>query len=350
MADTGKRVPEELAIVHVNNIVMFPYLLMPMIVADKKLKKVIDHALNNEKIFGFFLRRDEKDDTIALHETGTAVSIVKMLRNKDGSINLLLQGVARVTLQEITQREPFLRGKVETVSESIEDSSRINALRKVALELLDKIIDDENELSNDLVFGLRSVKEHGRVADIIAGNINLKVEQKQDLLETLSVEKRLEQLNVFLSELIKQMRLENRIRSNIELEMDENQRRYYLHEQLDAIRKELGEDDEVDQELDQWREKIVKAKLPDYVEETAYEELDRLGMMSPASSEYSVIRTYLEWVLNIPWRKYSKDRLDLNKIDQVLTKDHYGLDKPKERILEFIAVKKLKGDTPLKGP
>jgi len=352
MKKPGKRIPEELAIIHVDNIVMFPYLLMPMIVADKKLKKVIDHALNNEKILGFFLRQKDHidNDSVGLHTTGTAVSIVKMLRNKDGSINLLLQGVARITLKEITQKDPFYKARVEAITENFEDSTRVNALRNVALELLEKIVDDDSELNKELISGLKSVNEHGRVADIIAGNVNLEVLQKQKLLEIVHVPNRLELLNSFLSELIKQMRLENRIRSNIELEMDENQRRYYLHEQLDAIRKELGEVDEVDQELDKWREKIAKANLPDYVEETAGEELERLGMMSPASSEYSVIRTYLEWVVSIPWRKYSKDRLDLIKIDQLLTKDHYGLEKPKERILEFIAVKKLKGDKPMKGP
>lgn len=144
------------------------------------------------------------------------------------------------------------------------------------------------------------------------------------------------------------MRLENTIRSNIELEMSEDQRRYYLREQLDAIRKELGESDEVSKEVLKWKELIEKNNLPDYVKDVAYEELERLATMQPAASEYAVVRNYTEWIVNLPWRTYSKDRMDLNKIEQILQKDHYGLQKPKERILEYIAVKKLKGH--LKGP
>ncbi len=186
------------------------------------------------------------------------------------------------------------------------------------------------------------------MADIIAGNIDLPVSDRQRLLETIDLKQRFRYLNNCLAELIKQMKVENHIRSNIQLEMSEDQRRYYLREQMDAIRRELGETDEVSKEILKWRGLIEQKNLPDYVQDTALEELERLATMQPVSSEYSVVRNYLDWIVNLPWREYSKDRLDLKKIESILEKDHYGLKEAKERILEFIAVKKLKGN--LKGP
>ncbi len=351
MSEPTKRIPRQLAVIQVNNIVMYPYLMMPLVVSDSNLKKVIDFALNSEKLLGFFLAKDNENDTENskdIYEYGTAVSILRMLRNNDGTISLLLQGISRLKVEKIIQEEPYLMVEAETIPETSDDSPKIDALKKVAIELLENIVEESNDLSKELIMGLRSVKQPSRVADIIAGNVNISVEKKQIILSTLDLQKRFELLNQYLSEMIKQMKIENRIRSNIQLEMDEDQRKYYLREQLDAIKKELGESDEVNQEYKKWEALINKADLPEQVEETAREELERLSVMSPSSSEYSVIRNYLEWIVNLPWNKYSEDRLDLKKIDQILTKDHYGLDKAKERIMEFIAVKKLKSS--LKGP
>jgi ATP-dependent Lon protease len=346
MNEPESRIPRTLAVIHVNNIVMYPYIMIPLVVSDESLKRVIDYALGSDKLLGFFLSREEGEPEI--HEYGAAVSILRMLRNNDGSISLLLQGVSRIRVEKIVQRQPYIMVEVASIPEDRDESADILALRKVSLELLDKIAEESSELNRELVIGLRNIKQSGRVADIIAGNASFPVEQKQEILETFEVRTRYQKLNRFLAEMIRQTRLENRIRRNIQLEMDEDQRRYYLHEQLDAIRKELGETDEVDQEIEKWRKAIAKANLPEHIEEAAKEELDRLAMMSPASSEYSVIRNYLEWIVALPWKVFSKDRLDLKRIERILTDDHYGLEKPKERILEFIAVKKLKGS--LKGP
>ncbi len=350
MSDINKKIPRTLPVIHVNNIVMFPYLMIPLVVSNENLKKVIDHALSKDKLLGFFLSRDdtESETELDIYEYGTAVSILRMIRNNDGSISLLMQGVSRIRVEKVVQDQPFLQVEVEAIPENKKSSPRITALKKISIELLEKIVEESSEVNRELIQGLKLVKPDGRVADIVAGNVNLEIEQKQDILSTWNVITRYEKLNKYLSELIRQMKLENRIRSNIQLEMDEDQRKYYLREQLDAIRKELGEGDEIDQERVKWETAIEEAKLPDYVEEVALDELERLSAMSPASSEYSVVRTYLDWLIQIPWTKYSEDRLDLNRIDQILTKDHYGLDKPKERILEFIAVKKLKNT--LKGP
>ncbi|HOH78437.1 MAG TPA: endopeptidase La [Candidatus Cloacimonadota bacterium] len=346
MEDHNSRIPRTLPVLHMGNVVMFPFLLMPLVVADDEGKLVIDHALSNDKSMAFFL--DQEGEDAGLHEIGTAVTILRMLRNQDGTISLLLQGTSRIRLQKVTQREPFIMADVESVTELNIEDTEVHAYRTVALELLEKISQEGNLLNREMISGLGNIKQAGRVADIIAGNLELQLADRQRILELIDLKARYRFLNDCLAELIKQMRVENHIRSNIQLEMNEDQRRYYLREQLDAIRRELGESDEVSKEILKWRELIEKNDLPDEVRDTALEELERLASMQPASSEYGVIRNYLDWIVNLPWRVYSKDRLDLVKIDKVLTKDHYGLEKPKERVIEYIAVKKLKGS--IKGP
>ncbi len=349
MEDTTSRIPRTLPVLHMSNVVMFPYLLMPLVVSDEESKLVIDYALSNDKLMAFFLDKEKEDgvDT-ELATIGTAVTILRMLRNQDGSISLLLQGSSRIRQQKVVQKTPFVMVDVEQVAEVSTEDTEIQAYRTVALELLEKISQESSLLNREMITGLSNIKQAGRVADIIAGNLDLNVSDRQKILELINVKQRYRFLNNCLAELIRQMRVENHIRSNIQLEMNEDQRRYYLREQLDAIRRELGETDEVSKEILKWRELIEKNNLPDYVRDVAFEELDRLSTMQPAASEYGVIRNYLDWIVNLPWRIYSKDRLDLKKIDRILTKDHYGLEKAKDRIIEYIAVKKLKGH--LKGP
>ncbi|GAB1367129.1 endopeptidase La [Candidatus Cloacimonadaceae bacterium] len=349
MEDTTSRIPRTLPVLHMSSVVMFPYLLMPLVVSDEESKLVIDYALSNDKLMAFFLDKEGgESDVTELASVGTAVTILRMLRNQDGSISLLLQGSARIKQQKVVQKSPFIMVDVEQIAEVLSEDTEVQAYRTIALELLEKISQESSLLNREMISGLSNIKQPGRVADIIAGNIDLNISDRQKILELINVKQRYKYLNNCLAELIRQMRVENHIRSNIQLEMNEDQRRYYLREQLDAIRRELGETDEVSKEILKWRELIDKNKLPEHVREVAFEELERLSSMQPAASEYGVIRNYLDWIVNLPWRVYSNDRLDLKKIDKILTKDHYGLEKAKERILEYIAVKKLKGH--LKGP
>ena len=349
MEEQNNRIPRTLPVLHMNNVVMFPYLLMPLVVSDEESRQVIDYALSQDKTMAFFLDKDKSSpNDLGLHEIGCAVTILRMLRNHDGSISLLLQGTSRIRLQRAVQREPFIIVDVESIPEPADDDTEVRAYKSIAIELLEKIATENNLISPEIIPGLNNIKQAGRVADIIAGNLDLPLEDRQAILEAIDLKQRFKYLNNCMAEMIRKMRLENTIRNNIQLEMSEDQRRYYLREQLDAIRKELGESDEVSKEILKWNELIEKNNLPDYVKDVAYEELERLATMQPAASEYAVVRNYLEWIVNLPWRTYSKDRLDLNKIEQILQKDHYGLQKPKERILEYIAVKKLKGH--LKGP
>ena len=349
MEEQNNRIPRTLPVLHMNNVVMFPYLLMPLVVSDEESRQVIDYALSQDKTMAFFLDKDKSSpNDLGLHEIGCAVTILRMLRNHDGSISLLLQGTSRIRLQRAVQREPFIIVDVESIPEPADDDTEVRAYKSIAIELLEKIATENNLISPEIIPGLNNIKQAGRVADIIAGNLDLPLEDRQAILEAIDLKQRFKYLNNCMAEMIRKMRLENTIRNNIQLEMSEDQRRYYLREQLDAIRKELGESDEVSKEILKWNELIEKNNLPDYVKDVAYEELERLATMQPAASEYAVVRNYLEWIVNLPWRTYSKDRLDLNKIEQILQKDHYGLQKHKERILEYIAVKKLKGH--LKGP
>lgn len=349
MEEQINRIPRTLPVLHISNVVMFPHLLMPLVVTDDESRQVIDHALAHDKTMAFFLDKEKSGpNDLGLHEIGTAVSILRMLRNQDGSISLLLQGTSRIRFQRVVQREPFIMVDVESIPEQTVEDTEVHAYRTIAIELMEKIASESTVLNSEMITGLSNIKQSGRVADIIAGNLDLQIEDRQIIFETVDLKLRYRHLNNCLAEMIRQMSLENTIRSKIQLEMSEDQRRYYLREQLDAIRKELGESDEVSKEILKWKELIEKNKLPDYVEEVAYEELERLATMQPAASEYAVVRNYLDWIVNMPWTTHSKDRLDLKRIDRILTQDHYGLEKPKERVLEYIAVKKLKGS--LKGP
>ncbi|MBC8385416.1 MAG: endopeptidase La [Candidatus Cloacimonetes bacterium] len=342
------KIPNRLPVIKTNNIVLFPFLIIPLVITDEYLKKVVEMAIEQNNLFTLFLQHDGGKPK-GLYQYGTVVNILQMRKNLDNSMSLLLQGLSRTKLVKISEQKPVSYADIEIIPEQKTKTPQIMALKKICLELFENVILESTNLNEGLISGLAHIKQPGRIADIIAGNAPIKLKDKQKILETVNLKQRFEKLNEILTETIKQLRLENDIRSDIQLEMDEDQRKYYLHEQLEAIQKELGETSEVDQEIGKWKELIKKAKLPEYVEKVASEELERLSVMPAASSEYSIIRNYLDWIVKLPWKYYSKDRLNLKKIDEILAHDHYGLDNAKERITEYIAVKKLKNDK-MKGP
>jgi ATP-dependent Lon protease len=344
-----QRIPRTLPVMFSNNLVIYPFTLLPLIISDEKMKKIIDYALANDKLLAFFFSEGvDAQMNPNLKIMGTAVSIIRMIRNQDGSISLLLQGVTRILLEKVVQTKPFLKVEIEPIGDEDDNSPEIQAKRKIASELIEKIIDESSELSKDVIVGLKNINLNNRFADVVAGNLPFQVTEKQEILETLDLNKRFDLLNKFMTKLIKQLKIENRIRNKIQLDMDEDQRKYFLKEQMDAIKAELGEDNELDMEIIKWKKKIKDKKLPEYVKDVAEEELSRMSLMNTASGEYNLIRNYLQWIIDLPWNKFSKDRLNLKKIEQILNKDHFGLNKAKERIIEFIAVKKLKSK--LKGP
>jgi len=324
--------------------------MVPILISEDSHKKVIEYALENDKLLGFFLTKNNNnwEEEPELFQMGTAVSIVRMIRNQDGTISLLLQGISRILVEKVSQHNPFMIVEIQEIKENNDNNAKLKAIRKITTELLEKVMTESVDFNKELIFGLKNIKQHSRIADLIAGNLPFLAETKQNILETIDLMERFELLNKHLVEMIKQMQLENSIRNNVQLEIDEDQKKYYLREQLDAIKKELGETDEIDEEVSKWFKKIQNANLPEYVNEAAKEELNRMSYMSQYSSEYSQLRNYLDWLVSIPWKNNTTDNLDLIEIEKILNDDHYGLDKAKERILEFIAVKKLK--SLLKGP
>ncbi len=344
-----QRIPRTLPVMFSNNIVIYPFTLLPLVIKDDKMKIIIDYALANDKLLAFFFSDGvDAEMNPKLKIMGTAVSIIRMIRNQDGSISLLLQGVTRILLEKVVQTKPFLKVEVEPIVDENNNSPEIQAKRKIASELVEKVIEESSELTRDISIGLKNINLNNRFADVVSGNLPLPVKEKQEILEALDLNIRFDLLNKFMTNLIKQLKIENRIRNKIQLEMEEDQRKYFLKEQMDAIKEELGEDNEMDMEIIKWENKIKEKKLPEYVKDVAEEELSRMAFMNTSSSEYNLIRNYLQWIIELPWNKFSKDRLNLKKIEQILNKDHFGLNKAKERILEFIAVKKLKNK--LKGP
>jgi len=220
MDEQNSRIPRTLPVLHMNNVVMFPFLLMPLVVSDEESKLVIDYALSNDKSLAFFLDKEkiQPSDT-GLHQVGTAVTILRMLRNQDGTISLLLQGTSRIRLQKVVQREPYMMVDVESIHEKSDDSPETMALRKIAIELLDKLSQESNLLNREMIAGLGNIKQAGRVADIIAGNTEISLEDRQTILEAFDLQKRFNILNNCLADLIRQMRLENQLRSNIQLDI-----------------------------------------------------------------------------------------------------------------------------------
>ncbi len=345
MVPDKRRIPRSLPIINLNNIVMFPYLLIPLTVTETKLKRIIEYSLSNEELIGFFLTKDSRkigrQSECDYHTIGTAATILRMVRNNDDSISLMFQGVSRIKVEQEIQKSPFSIADVHPIAENLEHSPKINALRNVSMELIERLSFETQDTYNEISLSLRNIDQSGRVADIIAGNVLIDMHHKQDILQTVALKERFEKLNKYLAEQIRQVRLENSIRNDIELEMEESQKRFFLREQLAIIKRELGEPEEYDQEIILWKERIEEADLPFYVEDEAFGELDKLATMSPASPEYSTILNYLEWIVNLPWTDYTTDRLDIPKIERILETDHYGLQKVKERVTEYIAVKKL---------
>lgn len=346
------RLPRSLPIINLNNVVMFPYLLIPLTVTEAKLKRIIEYSLSNEELIGFFLTKESKvsgrRSEYDYHIIGTAATILRMVRNNDDTISLMLQGVSRIKVEQEVQKSPFSIADVQAIPEKTEQSAKIDALRNVSMELIEKLSFETQDTYNEISFSLRNIDEPGRVADIIAGTVLNDTHHKQEILQTIELKSRYEKLNEFLAFQIQQVRLENRIKDDVQLEMEESQKNFFLREQLAVIKRELGEQDDQDQEIVLWRDRIEEAELPFYVEEEAFDELEKLSTMSAASPEYSTVISYLEWIVNLPWTDYSEDNLNIPRIERILEADHYGLGNVKERVTEYIAVKKL--NRKLKSP
>jgi len=344
------QVPEELYILPSDEVVLYPSLIIPLAIADEKMVKLIDEIITGDKVVGYFAQRPKSKETppANLYSIGTAALIARMFKLPDGSIRIFLQGLSRVRLKEVTQTEPYIKAKVEVIKDKLEKSMELEALTRNLTGLFQKVVELAPNLPSELNFAVLNIPDPGSLADFVAINVNLKLEERQDILETIDVVERIKKLTTFVNRELDVLQLGNKIQSEAKEEMTKAQREFYLRQQLKAIQKELGETDERTAEINELKEEIAKAKLAPQAQKEAERELDRLAKMPPGAAEYTVSRTYLDWLINLPWVKTTEDNLDIARASAILNEDHYDLDKVKERVLDYLAVRKLKSD--MKGP
>jgi ATP-dependent Lon protease len=346
-----REIGKELSILPVKGTVVFPYLVIPLIISEQRYARLIDETLMGGKVIGLFAQKSpykEHPGEQDIYHVGTAGSILKMLRFPDGSVRFLVQGLSRIKITDFVKSDPYLVAQVETVEDKAERSVEVEALTRNILDLLKRVVDLAPYLSEELQVTAINTDDPSRLADLIASSLNINVAQKQELLEIFEVKERLRRVLSHINREVEVLELSRRIQSQAATEMGKIQKEYILREQLKAIKKELGEADERTAELDEFKKKIKEAKMPALALDAAKKELDRLSKMNPAAAEYTVSRTYLDWLTTLPWSKSTPDILDIKKAKKTLDEDHYDLDKVKERILEYLAVRKLKTD--MKGP
>jgi ATP-dependent Lon protease len=350
MGMTEPYIPEILPVLPLKDTVIYPHIIVPLLITREELVRLIDDALAADRLVAAVANREEVDspDPDQLYDMGTAAAIIRMLKLPDGSMQLFVQGVQRIRIREYVQREPYLKARVEKAREVMEPSVELEGLARNVLTLFKNMVSLAPYLPNEIFIAAMNVSEPNNLADFIASNINISLEEKQELLEALDVKKRLEKLTIFLNKELEILEIGSKIQSQVQTEMSKSQREYFLREQLKAIQKELGEVDERVMEINEFKEKIEKSGMPEEAAKEAERELDRLSKMPVAAAEYTVARTYLEWLTSLPWNVSTEDNLDIKRARKILDEDHYDLDKVKDRILEYLAVRKLKED--MKGP
>jgi ATP-dependent Lon protease len=340
--------PEVLPVLPQSEVVVYPSLIVPLGTAEEKTVKLIDEAAAGDKLVGFFAQKPDFKEITDLYSIGTAALIARMFKLPDGSVHVFFQGLARIRLKRFIQVEPYLKAEVELIEDRVEKTPELEALVRNLTALFQKIVELAPNLPRELNIAVLNIPDPGSLADFIAAHINLKPEEKQEILEAVDVADRIRKLTVFANRELEVLELGSRIQSQAKEEMTKAQREFFLREQLKAIQKELGEVDERTVEINELKEKIAQAQLPPEASKEAERELDRLAKMPPAAAEYTVSRTYLDWLISLPWSKSTEDNLDISRAARILDEDHYDLDKVKERILDYLAVRKLKPDT--KGP
>jgi ATP-dependent Lon protease len=348
------RVPPEMPVLPLRDTVLFPQAFMPLAVARESSVKLIDEAVASGQTIAVFAQREAGEDEPSqndLHPVGTASQIHKMFKLPDGSLRIIVQGLARVRLEEITASRPYLRGRVIEAPEVLQEADRleIDALQRNIKSNFQQIVSLSPLMSDDLQALASNITDPARLADFIASGLGtIATETKQEVLQTLDVRTRLDLLNRLLIKELEVLELGSKIQSQVQSEVGKNQRDYFLREQLKAIQKELGEGDDQTREIEELRTKLEAVGLPEPVKKEALRELDRLSKMPPAAAEYTVARTYLDWIVALPWSKKTEEIIDLKKTKSIMDAEHSGLEKAKDRILEYLAVRKL--NPTMKGP
>jgi ATP-dependent Lon protease len=347
------RIPDTLPVLPVRDIVVFPYMIIPLFVGREISVKAIDHALAADRMILLLTQKDlavENPQVSDLYTVGTVGMIMRMLKLPDGRVKILVQGLTKARAKKFSPGKEFFSADIEKIEEvkpsplSIEEEAQIRTVK----EQLDKAISYGKTVLPDIMVVIENLDEPGRLADLVASNLGLKAEQAQEILEIIDPIVRLRRVSEILSREIELLIVQQKIQSEARGEIDKTQREYFLREQLKAIQKELGDIDERAEEAREFRRKIEEAKMPEKVHKEAEKQLKRLEKMHPDSAEAATIRTYLDWLVELPWVKSTKDNLDIKIAKKVLNEDHYDLEKVKERILEYLSVRKLKEK--MKGP
>ena len=352
--DVNERdIPPQLPVMAVRDVVVFNYMILPLFVGRPASVGAVSEAMARNKLIMLVTQKDAAHDEPGIDEiyrVGMVCMIMRTLKLPDGRLKVLVQAVNKAKITNFTQENPFLIADIEILhdQETPETTVEVEALMRNVREQTEKILALKGIMSSDLMVILNNVEEPGRLADLVVSNLQLKVAESQSVLEILDPVGRLRKVADFLQKEVEVSTMQAKIQSEAKEEMSRTQREYFLREQLQALKKELGDIDERSQELDELREKLNKGRLPPEVKKEGLKQLKRLEMMHPDASEAAIIRTYLDWILDVPWRKSTKDHLDLKQAKKVLDADHYGLDKVKERILEYLAVRKLNKTS--KGP
>ena len=345
-------VPDQLSILPLRNSVLFPGSIIPIDGGRRKSVRLVEEAISKERpVIGILTQRDARteDPTEAdMYSVGCAARILKVIKLAKDTFSVILQGVSRIRVAEYQQQEPFILARVQAVPDPTTTDVELDALVMNLKDIAKRVIKLMPELPKEAGALVDSVTEPGQLADLITSNLDIQGDEKQDVLETFDLKARMRTVLQFLSRQLEVLKVREKINTQVQEEMGRNQREYVLRQQLKAIKEELGELDESGGDLEEFKEKIAEAKMPAETEKTALKQYERLKVMQPSSAEYTVTRTYLEWLVELPWSISTEDKLNIQEARDILNADHYDLEKVKKRILEYLAVRKLKADK--KGP
>ena len=339
------RIPEELPILPLRNTVVFPFVVMPIAVGIPRSVKLIERAVETDRLIGLVGMKDpsiEEPGPEDVFSVGTVALVQRVMRGDDDTLTVLVQGLERFKVTEWLPADPYLRARIRTAPEAVEDSVEMDALTRTLLDLARRLASHMPQVPDEIVDFLGRIQDRRLLVYLIAANIRMEVETAQELLEIDDLKLKMRRLVGILHRELEVIELRQKIQSEAQEEMTKAQREYFLREQLKAIQRELGEGDEQQVEVEEYREKIEAASMPEEAKKEALRELSRLEKMPPQAAEYSVIKTYLDWLTDLPWQVTTEDNLDINHARQVLDEDHYDLEEVKERILEFLAVRKLR--------
>jgi len=348
----AEKLPETLPILPLFDAALFPKMVLPLVVMQGESVQLVDEAMAKNRIIGLVVSKKPEDKESPGREdlaaVGTSALILKMAKSQDNRTQLLVQGLSRFRIRSYEDGKPYFRARIQVIKDIERKDNETEALMSNLISQFSRIVELSPGLPPEIGQMAKSIQEPGTLADMIASTINATPEEKQVVLEIEDVKKRLKEVTRLANHQLDILELGNKIQSQVKGDMDKSQREYYLRQQLKAIKEELGEKDEVTVEIEEYRTKIEEKNLPEEAHKEAERELDRLSRMHPSSAEYTVASTYLDWITSLPWDESTEDNLDIKKARKILDDDHFGLNKPKRRIIEYLAVRKLKPES--KGP